>query len=212
MLLFGIGFRKGTWGNGLMCDADRNEITQLLLNLGAGDIDHRKAADQLFQVAYAELRKLASNLMLGERSDHTLQSIALVHEAYLHLVDDTRVEWQNRAHFFGVAARAMRQILVDHARRRAAAKRGGGWQKITLDDALGLETPSDVEIRDIENARTRLGEMNERMARIVELRIFGGLKVVEIAHVIGLSRQTIHDDWRVAKMWMNRELVEGSPS
>ena len=195
-----------------MCDEGRKEITQLLLSLGAGDIDHRKASDQLFQVAYAELRKLASGLMMGERSDHTLQSTALVHEAYLRLVDDTRVEWQNRAHFFGVAARAMRQILVDHARRRSAAKRGGGWQKITLDDSLGLETTSDVEILDLENALTRLGEMNERMARIVELRIFGGLKVVEIAHVIGLSRQTIHDDWRVAKMWINRELAEGGRS
>jgi RNA polymerase sigma factor (TIGR02999 family) len=195
-----------------MRDEDRSEITQILLSLGADDIDHRKAADQLFEVAYAELRKLASGLMRGERSDHTLQSTALVHEAYLRLVDGTRVEWQNRAHFFGIAARAMRQILVDHARRRAAAKRGGGWHKITLDDALGLEAPSDVEVLDLEAALTRLAEMHERMARIVELRIFGGLKVVEIAHVIGLSRQTVHDDWRVAKMWINRELAEGSLS
>jgi RNA polymerase sigma factor (TIGR02999 family) len=195
-----------------MRDEDRNEITQILLSLDADDIDHHKAADQLFEVAYAELRKLASDLLRGERSDHTLQSTALVHEAYIRLVDDTRVEWQNRAHFFGIAARAMRQILVDHARRRAAAKRGGGWQKITLDDSLGLEAPSDVEILDLEAALTRLAEMHERMARIVELRIIGGLKVVEIAHVIGLSRQTVHDDWRVAKMWINRELAEGSLS
>ncbi len=195
-----------------MRDVDRNEITQILLSLDADDIDHHKAADQLFEVAYAELRKLASDLLRGERSDHTLQSTALVHEAYIRLVDDTRVEWQNRAHFFGIAARAMRQILVDHARRRAAAKRGGGWQKITLDDSLGLEAPSDVEILDLEAALTRLAEMHERMARIVELRIIGGLKVVEIAHVIGLSRQTVHDDWRVAKMWINRELAEGSLS
>jgi RNA polymerase sigma factor (TIGR02999 family) len=195
-----------------MCNEDQNEITQLLLSLGAGDLDPRKADDQLFRVAYTELRKLASDLMRAERSDHTLQATALVHEAYLHLVDDTRIEWQNRAHFFGIAARAMRQILVDHARQRAAAKRGGGWQKITLDDTFGLETPSDVEVLDLEYILTRLGEMSERMALVVELRIFGGLKVVEIAHLIGLSRQTIHDDWRVAKMWINRELAKGSPS
>jgi RNA polymerase sigma factor (TIGR02999 family) len=195
-----------------MRDEDRTEITQILLSLDADHIDHRKAADQLFEVAYTELRRLASDLMRGERPDHTLQSAALVNEAYLRLVDDKRVKWQNRAHFFGIAARAMRQVLVDHARRRGAAKRGGGWRKVTLDDALGLEAASDVEILHIEDALNRLAGMHERMARIVELRIFGGLKIVEIAHVIGLSRQTVHDDWRVAKMWINRELAEGNPS
>lgn len=195
-----------------MGDEERSEITQILLSLDAEHIDRHKAADRLFDVAYSELRRLASDLMRGERPDHTLQSAALVHEAYLRLVDDKQVKWQNRAHFFGIAARAMRQILVDHARRRGAAKRGGGWQKVTLDDDLGLEEASDVEILHIEDVLTRLADMHERMARIVELRIFGGLTMVEIAHVIGLSRQTVHDDWRVAKMWINRELAEGSPS
>ena len=195
-----------------MRSEDRSEITQILLSLDADHVDHRQAADQLFEAAYTELRRLASDLMRGQRPDHTLQSAALVHEAYLHLVDDKRVKWQNRAHFFGIAARAMRQILVDHARRRGAAKRGGGWQKVTLDDDLGLEAAAAVEILHIEDALNRLAEMHERMARIVELRVFGGLTIAEIAHVIGLSRQTVHDDWRVAKMWINRALAEGSVS
>jgi len=195
-----------------MRDDDRSEITRILLNFDAGRVDHREAADQLFGAAYRELRRMATDLMRDERPDHTLQSAALVHEAYLRLVDDEHVNWQNRAHFFGIAARAMRQVLVDHARCQAAAKRGGKWQKVTLDEDLGLEAAPEAEVLDLDDALTRLAKMHGRMAHIVELRVFGGLKVVEIAHVLGLSRQTIHDDWRVAKMWLNRELEEGSTS
>jgi RNA polymerase sigma factor (TIGR02999 family) len=210
MLLPVIGFRASTRVNVPMNNDGRSEITKILLDLHADDIDRRAAADRLFEVTYNELRRLASGLRRRARPDGSLQTTALVHEAYLNLVDDTRVEWQSRAHFFGIAARAMRQILVDNARRRNAAKRGGGWQKVALDDALGLTAASDVEVLCLEEALTRLGEMHKRMARIVEFRIFGGLTVAEIAQVIGFSRQTIHSDWRVAKMWINRELAEGN--
>jgi RNA polymerase sigma factor (TIGR02999 family) len=193
-------------------DGSRHEITQILLALHAEQVDYRVATDRLFGVVYDELHRLASDLMRRERADHTLQSTALVHEAYLRLVDDSQIEWQNRAHFFGIAARAMRQILVDHARRRHAAKRGGSWQKLTLDEALGLEAVPDVEVLHLEEALVRLAGMHPRMAQVVEFRVFGGLKIIEIAHVLALSRQTIHDDWRVAKMWLCRELAEGSAS
>ncbi len=190
-----------------MSDDGRHEITQILLDLHADHVDHRAAADRLFEVVYGELRRLASGLMRGERTDHTLQSTALVHEAYLRLVDDSRVEWQNRAHFFGIAARAMRQILVDYARKRSTEKRGGDWQKITLDDALGLEEASLTELLDLEEALKRLTEHDERMARIVELRVFGGLTGEEVAHVMGVSRQTVQNEWRVAKMWLRHQLA-----
>jgi RNA polymerase sigma factor (TIGR02999 family) len=193
-----------------MSERSRHSITQILLGLPGDPGSHRAATDRLFKIVYDELRCLASGLMRGERPDHTLQSTAIVHEAYLRLVDDSRIEWQNRAHFFGVAARAMRQILVDHARRRRAAKRGGDMQRITLDENLGLEAVSDIEVLHLEEALTRLGEMHERMAQVVEFRVFGGLKNTEIAHLLGLSRQTIQDDWRVAKMWLCREFGGGT--
>jgi RNA polymerase sigma factor (TIGR02999 family) len=193
-----------------MSDRKRHEITQILLDLHADKVDHRSVVNSLFDAVYAELHRLATDLMRRERSDHTLQSTALVHEAYIRLVDDSRIEWQNRAHFFGTAARAMRQILVDHARGRLAAKRGGAQKRVTLDESLGLATVPDVEILDLEQALVSLAEMHPRSAQVVELRVFGGLKVTEIAHVLGLSRQTIHDDWRVAKLWLCRELAEGT--
>ena len=196
----------------LMSEPGRHEITEILLDLQSDRVGHQAAADQLFEVVYGELRRLAAGLMRGERADHTLQSTALVHEAYLRLVDDSRVHWQNRAHFFGTAARAMRQILVDFARKRAADKRGGGWQKVTFDDALGLEDASAAELLDLEEALRRLAEHDERMARIVELRVFGGLTAKEVAHVVGLSRQTVQDDWRVAKMWLRHQLADGGAS
>ena len=158
------------------------------------------------------MRRLESGLMHGKRTDHTLQSTALVHEAYLRLVDDSRVQWQNRAHFFGITARAMRQIMVDYACERATGKRGGGWQKVTLDDGLGLEEGSVAEILDLEDAPTRLAEHDTRMARIVELRVFGGLTAKEVAHVVGLSRQAVHEEWRVAKMWLWHQLADGGVS
>jgi len=143
--------------------------------------------------------------MRRERKDHTLQPTALVNEAYLRLVDGSAVEWENRAHFFGIAARAMRQILIEHARRRSRAKRGGGWQRVTL-DGLQITAASDVELLDLEEALQQLEKNDERMARVVELRVFGGLKVDEVAHVLGISRRTVHEDWRVARLWLAHQL------
>lgn len=188
-----------------MSGSSRHEITQVLQELGEGR-GGRAAADRVFEAVHGELRRLAGGLMRREREDHTLQPTALVHEAYLRLVDDTVVEWENRAHFFGIAARAMRQILIEHARRRGAAKRGGGWERVTL-DGLQIAAASDVELLDLEEALQQLEKMDERMARVVELRLFGGLKVDEVAHVIGISRRTVHEDWRVARLWLAHQLA-----
>jgi RNA polymerase sigma factor (TIGR02999 family) len=187
-------------------------MTQILVRLQTGDIDHRAAADRVFELTYEELHRLASDLMRRERTDHTLRPTALVHEAYMRLVDASVIEWQSRAHFFGIAARAMRQILVHHARRRAAAKREGGWDRVTLDPVLDLGAITDIKLLRLDEALTRLGEMDERMYRVVELRVFAGMKVKEIAHVLGVSPRTVDNDWGVAKMWLSRELAEGSPS
>lgn len=184
-------------------------VGSILEELRIGGIDHQEATDRLFGLVYGELHRLASQMRRHERPDHTLQTSALVHEAYLHLVRDGVDDWENRAHFFGVAARAMRQILVDHARRRSAAKRGGGWARVTLDDDLGAPQHSDQRLLDLDSALTRLAEHAERMARVAELRIFGCLKMGEIAHVMRLSRSTVQDDWRIAKMWLARDLADG---
>lgn len=195
-----------------MAEPDRNEITQILAGLKVEAGPNREAADRLFEAVFGELRRLAGDLMRTERTGHTLQATALVNEAYIRLVDDTKIDWRNRAHFFGTAARAMRQILVDHARQRGAAKRGGGWQRVTLDDAVALTAGRDIEILDLDRVLTKLGEMDRRMARIVELRTFAGLSVEEVAQVLGVSIRTIHNDWRVAKMWLARQLSEGGSS
>jgi len=192
-----------------MAGSSSSELTQILIDARAGRLSGSEATDRLFELVYDELRRLAASLMRGERADHTLQATALVHEAYSRLVDATRIDWQSRAHFFGVAARAMRQILVDHARKRARVKRGGGWQRITLDDQLGLSTPPQVDIIELDEALLRLGEMDDRMARVVELRIFAGMDVREVAQFLGISRSTVHEDWRVANMWLSHQIAKG---
>jgi len=194
-----------------MGELDPGEFTKTLLDLGTGTVDRRAAGERIFQIAYEELRQVAGGLMRRERADHTLQPTALVHEAYLRLAGGTRLEWQNRAHFFGIAARAMRQLLVEHARRRGAEKRGGDLQRVTLDSRLGVAAVNEFEILELEDALNRLARMDERMARIVELRFFGGLTAEETAHVLDVSRRTVTEDWRVAKMWLAHELTgEGS--
>jgi RNA polymerase sigma factor (TIGR02999 family) len=195
-----------------MTDTPRNDLTEMLLAFQADQIKKRTDADKIFEVVYNELRQLASSLMRRERIDHTLQPTALVHEAYCRLVDQTRIDWQNRAHFFGIAARAMRQILVNHAYHHAAAKRGGGWQRVTFDEGLGMGRDSDMEVLEFDDALNKLAEMDERMAKVVELRVFGGMRVEEVAQMIGVSKRTILKDWRVAKMWLNRLLTEGTAS
>jgi RNA polymerase sigma factor (TIGR02999 family) len=187
-----------------------NELTEILIAYQSGKSSRHSYSDRIFEIVYDELQRLAGGLMRRERVDHTLQPTALVHEAYCRLIDQTRIEWQNRAHFFGIAARAMRQILVDHARKRVAAKRGGDWQRVTLDEQLELGVDADVEVSELDGALTRLEEMDERMSRVVELHVFGGMKEEEVAHVIGVSRRTVQRDWQVAKLWLGRELSKGT--
>ena len=190
-----------------MGGSSQSELTRILRILQRDHAANPEATDRVFQAAYQELRRLATDLMRRERRDHTLQPTALIHEAYLRLVDQSRVEWQSRTHFFGIASRAMREILVDHARRHQAAKRGGNWQRITLDENLGLESPSGIGVLDLDRLLLRLREKDERMAQVVELRVFGGLSAKEVGHLLGVSRQTVHKDWRVAKMWLRREFA-----
>jgi RNA polymerase sigma-70 factor (ECF subfamily) len=192
-----------------MGDSVRREFTQTLQGITNASAVDGTSLDQVFNAAYLELRRIAGGLMRLERRDHTLQPTELVDEAYLRLADDSLLAWHNRAHFFAIAARAMRQILVEHARRRSAAKRGGGWERVTLTDQLGLVATSQVEILDLEEALNRLAEQDERMARVVELRFFAGLTSKEVACVLGVSPRTVQQDWRVAKMWMSRELSDG---
>jgi RNA polymerase sigma factor (TIGR02999 family) len=195
-----------------MADSSQSDVTQILLSLRAGTVGDDTAANRIFELTYDELRRLAGGLLKKERADHTLQPTALVHEAYCRLVDQSRVGWQNRAHFFGISARAMREILVDHARRRAAVKRGGSRQRVTFDEELGMGRGSDIAVLELDEALGKLGEEDERGARVVELRVFGGLKIREIAHVLGVSVSTVEGDWRVARMWLNRELLGGEAS
>jgi RNA polymerase sigma factor (TIGR02999 family) len=183
------------------------DLTEILIALRAGDIGDKTATNELFRLVYDELRHLAINLMRAERTDHTLQPTALVHEAYCRLVDQKRVGWQNRAHFFGIAARAMRQILVDHARQRAARKRGGDKKRVTFRDSSKLAVSPQIEVLELDEALAKLGKKDGRMAEVVQLHVFGGLRFREIAHVLGVSRNTAQNDWRVARMWLNRELV-----
>jgi RNA polymerase sigma factor (TIGR02999 family) len=183
-----------------------NELTELLIAFQADKTGKKANADRIFEIVYNELHRLASGLMHRQRADHTLQPTALVHEAYCRLIDRTRIDWQNRAHFFGIASRAMRDILVNYARRRAAVKRGGDLQKITFDEGLGLGVDSFIEISKLNDALILLEKMDERMAKVIELHVFGGMREVEIAHVLGISRRTVQRDWKAAKLWLRREL------
>jgi RNA polymerase sigma factor (TIGR02999 family) len=187
-------------------DVEDHAITRILSELHQDPQGAREAANRLFEAVHGELRRMAGRLMRDERRNHTLQPTALVHEAYLRLVDTESVDWQSRAHFFGVAARAMRQILVDHAREHGAAKRGGGLRRVTLDERVGMAHADEFDLLDLDRILTRLAELDERMAQVVEYRVFAGMSVEEVAHVLGVSVRTVHNDWRVAKMWLGREL------
>lgn len=182
------------------------DVTQILKEVREGAQD---APARLIPLVYDELRRLADHYLRQERADHTLQPTALVHEAYLKLVDQTRVDWQNRAHFFGVAANLMRQILVDHARRHRASKRGGVQQKLTLDEAVDYSQPRDVDLVALDDALTALAEFDERQSRIVELRFFGGLTIEETAEAIGISPATVKVDWNMAKAWLKQQIQKG---
>ena len=183
--------------------APQADVTQLLAAMQKRD---GIASEQLFSIVYSELRKLAANYMRRERAGHTLQATALVHEAYMQLVDQTRVNWQSRAHFFGVAAQLMRRILVDYARSAHAAKRGGEASKLSLEEAIGLTDSKEVAFDEIDEALSRLAALDETQSRIVELRFFGGLTVEEAAEVLGISPSTVEREWRMAKAWLHKQL------
>jgi len=167
---------------------------------------NRDAVDALMPLIYDELRHLASNYLRRERSDHTLQPTALVNEAYLRMVDQTRANWQNRAHFFGVAAQMMRRILVDHARAHAAEKRGHDFQKLSLDENIDKAVERSEELVALDDALNNLVKIDEQKARIVELRYFGGLSVQETAEVLGVTPITIKRHWRITKAWLFGEM------
>jgi RNA polymerase sigma factor (TIGR02999 family) len=179
------------------------DTTQTLLAARRGD---EAAAAQLLPLVYDELHALAERLLRREPADLTLQPTALVHEAYLKLVDQTRVQWQDRTHFFAVAAQAMRRILVDAARGRQAAKRGEGWQKITLDEAVAIFPERDVELLALDDALQKLSDLDPRQGQVVQLRFFAGLTSAEVADVLRVSTRTVEDDWRMARAWLRREL------
>ena len=179
------------------------DVTVLLNKIASDD---NSAPNQLLPLVYDELRKLASGYLQNERPDHTLQATALVHEAYIRLVDWENVSWQNRAHFFAVAAQVMRNILVDHARKKKAEIHGGNLQKLALDEAISFSNSKDVDLVDLDDALKELEKLDERQSKIVELRFFSGLSIEETAHVLGVSTMTVSRDWNFVKAWLYRRL------
>lgn len=188
-------------------EAPDERVTHLLVALRAGGDGRDRVTGQLVEALYPELRRLAARLMRRERDGHTLQPTAVVHEAFVRLVNQRTVDWQDRAHFLGIAARIMRQILVEHARRRGAAKRGANPDRVTLDEALAAGDDSALSILALDDVMTRLADVDPRGAQVAELRIFGGLTVQETAHALGVSPRTVHTDWAMARLWLARELA-----
>jgi len=187
----------------MMTTPSSQEITQLLLAWSDGD---QAALEKLTPLVYAELRRLAKGYMLGERPGHTLQTTALINEAYLRLIDWKNVRWQGRAHFFGVAAQLMRRILVDFARARHYAKRGGAAQQVSLDEAITIHEDRGAELIALDEALERLAEIDPRKSQIVELRFFGGLSAKETAEALQVSLRTVEREWNSARAWLYREL------
>jgi RNA polymerase sigma factor (TIGR02999 family) len=181
-----------------------HEVTQLLVAWGNGD---QAARDQLMPLVYKELHRLAHQYMTKERSGHTLQTSALVNEAFVRLVDQRDVHWQNRAHFFGIAAQMMRRILVDYARTRGYAKRGGDARQVSLDEALIVSNERAADVVALDDALKDLAEFDLRKSQIVELRFFGGLSIDETAEVLTVSPGTVMRDWTLAKAWLRREIT-----
>lgn len=190
--------------------ADRStDITQLLIDV-AGD-PARVKADLLMPVVFDELKSLAKALLRSERSGHTLQPTALVNEAYIRLIDQSRVDWQGRTHFRAIAAGAMRRILIDYGRARGRQKRGGGWQRVLLDEAAAWQDMNDLDALALKDALERLASLDAQQAKIVELRFFGGLTVEEAARVLGVSKRKVEADWTHAKAWL-RDALDPGPS
>jgi RNA polymerase sigma-70 factor, ECF subfamily len=189
-------------------DSQPGEITQLLQAMHTGD---RSAADKLLPLVYKELHRLAAAYMRRERPDHTLQPTALINEAYLRLAGED-VDWNGRAHFIGLAAHVMRQVLVDHARAHKAERRAGGLRRVDMDENLAIAPERLGEIQFIDEALERLARRNQRQARVVELRYFGGLSVEQIASVLGIAPRSVKRDWSRARIWLHRELHPDSES
>jgi RNA polymerase sigma factor (TIGR02999 family) len=187
--------------------ASGEDITGLLLDWGNGN---KQALDKLTPLVYNELRHLAARQLRGERPDHTLQSTALVHEAYLKLIDQQRVQWHDRDHFFAVASQVIRHILVSHARARNASKRGGGQTMLAFDEALGVPGRREMDLIALEDALEELSRIDPQQGRIVELRFFGGLSIESTARVLGISPATVKRDWNVARAWLHRQLSRGT--
>ncbi len=186
-----------------MKERPAHDVTLLLSRVSDGD---NSAPGKLLELVYDDLRHLAAAYMKDERGDHTLQATALVHEAYLRLVDWENVTWENRAQFFAVAAQVMRRVLVDHARGKNAAKREGSHQKLALDEAVSFANEKEFDVLALEEALSSLEKQDPHQAKIVELRFFGGLSIEEVAHVLKLSTTTIKREWTIARAWFQREL------
>ncbi len=182
------------------------DVTALLRKVGEGD---PCASEKLFSLLEAELRSLAAGYLRNERPGHTLQATALVNEAFLRMVGKQPVAWQSRSHFFGVAAKAIRRVLIDHARKRDAQKRGGRNTPATLHDEHAITPDGQLDLVALDDALSRLAELDERQARVVELRFFAGLTVAETAETLGVSDRTVEGDWSMARAWLKRELASG---
>jgi len=183
------------------------DVTELLVAMGRGD---ESALDRLVPLVHDELRRLARRQMRRERGGHTLQTTALVNEAYLRLIDLTRVTWQDRGHFFGMSARLMRRVLVDHARSRGCIKRGGGADRVSLDEAVGVALERPADLLALDDALSALSVVDPRKGQVVEMRFFCGFSVEETAEALSVSPETVMRDWRLAKVWLLRELQRGA--
>jgi len=199
--------REGCGSTDILMTTVANDVTRLLGELQCGNED---AVAKLVPLRYKELRRMAAAYLSRERHNHTLQPTAVVHEAYLRLVDQKNVHWQNRQHFFGVAAQVMRRILVDYARGHKADKRGSGVPKISLEEAIAVSKERSAELLALDEALTRLAAVDPQQARLIELRFFGGLTVEETAEVLSISPATVKRDWNVAKAWLRREVRKES--
>ncbi len=190
-----------------MAHESSNQVTKLLRGWRAGE---STVPDELLPLVYDELRRVAHHYLRNERPGHTLQSTALVHEAYLRLVGQGQPKWESRAHFFAVAAQLMRQILVDYARRHRASKRGSGICMLALDEAVSLPQRKGVDVVALDDALNTLAELDPRQSRVVELRFFAGLSLEETSEVMGIATATVQRDWTTARAWLHREISRGS--
>lgn len=192
-----------------MSDQDHSQVTLLLKKWSGGD---KQALEALMPMVYGELKRLAASYLRRERPDHTLQSAALVNEAFLRLIGQSQVRWQNKAHFFGIAAQMMRRILVDHARGHKAAKRGAGQELLELNEAVAQAQKHSINLLGLDEALIALEKIDPQQSKIVELRFFGGLSIEETAEVVGVSPATIKRDWAAARAWLYREVTQKESS